>query len=592
MNRQGSVLLIFSSILLILAGGIISILFLSRSSSRLYPPVIIISYDAARLDAFPRSCGGHQRDALLPNLASFCKTATVFHNAYAPGSATWHSIPSIYTGYEPTHHRVHVQSLYLSPAFFTLAEFFKSKGYATMVTTGNRGMFDYVTRFAQGFDLTAIDWPLPGNYRTFYAGSVSQNELEHTAYWHPGTLVSQAMPFIRQHCPRCFVHIHFAEPHQPYGAPLHILLKVRPQILKNRLFTERYKPGPYGILYLPLQRIRPMTRYRDLREVLKQPKYHFIYDIYLSGLVWADEYTGILIQKLKGQKWWQHSVIIITADHGESFGEHGFWEHGDSLFEPVSHIPLIIHFPDQPPGHRQDPVSLVDLYATLLSYFGPSARKIIPVSSHNIRRSRSEWAAAYAYSTSIIRFRQYKLVHFTDRNRALMYDLSRDPDEKNNILPYQFELGRKLFQFMMAHAIEPQEFNLLPWEVKTSHAGEELQALGYIGIRIPQLQKKFNLYPTPLAPETVRYRINSWQRNDHHRVIEIVNTGRSAWPHQKDDDSRGQMVVTCDFPDGDRWTGLFTRDIYPGEAYQWVLKSETPSPQQCQLHQLGYHTWL
>ncbi len=554
--------------------------------------MIIISYDAARLDAFPRACGGKQRNQLLPNLARFCEEATVFHNAYAAGSATWQSIPSLYTGYEPTHHRVHVQSLYLSPAYFTLAEFFKTLRYHTLITTGNRGMYDYSTRFAQGFDVVAISWNLPRGFRRYYHGPIRRNELEHTAYWHPGTLVSRAVPFLRQFCPRCFAHIHFAEPHQPYGAPLHVLLRVNPKIMKMKTFTERYNPGAYGIPFLPLNRILSMTRYRDLKEVLKQPKYRFIYDVYLSGLVWADEYTGDLFRFLRSQPWWKRALIIVTADHGESFGEHNFWEHGSSLFEPVVHVPLIIKFPDRPPGSRNDPVSLVDLYATILGYFGRAGRRFIPVSSHDIRRHQSEWAAAYAYSTSMIRYRQYKLVHFTYHNLALLYDLSKDPDEQENLLPYQYELGKKLFQFMMAHSLEPQPFHLQPWEMKPSFAGKELAALGYIGVTVPEIKKTFNLYPTPLRPDTVRFQVNSWERKPHDVIVEIINTGTAAWPHQKDKKNRGQMVLSCDFPDGKRWTGLFSRDIYPGESYRWFLANQDQRPVNCRILQVGYHTWL
>jgi arylsulfatase A-like enzyme len=89
---------------------------------------------------------------------------------------------------------------------------------------------------------------------------------------------------------------------------------------------------------------------------------------YDGAIATMDRDLGALWAELSRRGAFSRSIVIVTADHGELFGEHGFWEHGNSLYMPVIHVPLIIRAPGRVPlgVHVRQPVSLRDLGLTLL----------------------------------------------------------------------------------------------------------------------------------------------------------------------------------------------------------------------------------
>ena len=63
-----------------------------------------------------------------------------------------------------------------------------------------------------------------------------------------------------------------------------------------------------------------------------------------------DEQLGKLFEELKRRGVMDNTIIIITSDHGEQFGEHSVMGHGNSLYLPVLHVPLLVRFPASVPG--------------------------------------------------------------------------------------------------------------------------------------------------------------------------------------------------------------------------------------------------
>jgi arylsulfatase A-like enzyme len=104
-------------------------------------------------------------------------------------------------------------------------------------------------------------------------------------------------------------------------------------------------------------------------------------DGYDGALSYTDDQLGRLLDDLKGRGLLDDTIVVITSDHGEQFGEHGLVDHANSLYRQLLHVPLILSFPSRiPASHRvSDPVTLVDLPATILDLAGLSdARRQIP----------------------------------------------------------------------------------------------------------------------------------------------------------------------------------------------------------------------
>ena len=103
------------------------------------------------------------------------------------------------------------------------------------------------------------------------------------------------------------------------------------------------------------------------------------HDCYDDCIAFLDEQLGRLLGELRGQGLLDNTVVIITSDHGEGFGDHGIVGHGSSLYLDTIGVPLVILSPGAPAGRVVDsPVSLRDLPATVVDQLGLSAGSPFP----------------------------------------------------------------------------------------------------------------------------------------------------------------------------------------------------------------------
>jgi len=91
-------------------------------------------------------------------------------------------------------------------------------------------------------------------------------------------------------------------------------------------------------------------------------------DAYDATLAYLDHELGRLVDGFNARHLLETTLIVITSDHGEQFGEHGLFDHANSLYRQALQVPLVISFPGRAPAgkHVTEPVSLVDLPATIL----------------------------------------------------------------------------------------------------------------------------------------------------------------------------------------------------------------------------------
>jgi arylsulfatase A-like enzyme len=181
---------------------------------------------------------------------------------------------------------------------------------------------------------------------------------------------------------------------------------------------------------------------------------------------WDSElaYVDVQLARLLGAIDDRHGedvIVVVTADHGEQFGERGFFGHAYSLFEDVIHVPLVVHAPGLPPGEETRPVSVLGVVPTILALLGqPTDARLSsppllpdvdpgPVLSYSPRYAEAERRMEVALIEA-----RHKLVYARSRGTALLFDLEADPSERRNLSardPASRErLEQRLFELLEA----------------------------------------------------------------------------------------------------------------------------------------------
>jgi arylsulfatase A-like enzyme len=174
-----------------------------------------------------------------------------------------------------------------------------------------------------------------------------------------------------------------------------------------------------------------------------------------------DDGFGALVADLRRRGIYDRALIVVTADHGEGFGSHDYYEHVRSLYAELIHVPLLVKFPQQ--WHAGTVVAAaarqVDILPTVLDALGAAPPPDIDGTSLLPALSCPDAPAPPAYSAvggleitpqieSLIVGR-HKLIHSTRTERARprleLYDLAADPDEQHDLAPTQPVLAGYLF---------------------------------------------------------------------------------------------------------------------------------------------------
>jgi len=155
-----------------------------------------------------------------------------------------------------------------------------------------------------------------------------------------------------------FAFLNYFDAHEPYLPP--------------PPFDRQFGPGRAHGRHSPLHHWlwNPAVRHRPFDDADRQEEI----DAYDGGLAHLDAAVGRLLDRLDQQGILANTLVVITSDHGEEFGEHGVYEHGYSLYRPSVHVPLIVIPPrgadGGAPASISTPVSLRDLAATVVDMVG------------------------------------------------------------------------------------------------------------------------------------------------------------------------------------------------------------------------------
>ncbi len=425
------------------------------------PPIVLIVIDTLRADHV--GAYGYARPT-TPSLDRFAATAIRFANAHAAASWTVPSMASLFTGAYPWDHGVVKAKvtdslnqvdfqLTLNDKFVTLASTLRAAGYETFGVSANYHMHERYG-MAQGFD----------HYKAF--GFVDRRVVDQQV----GDWLGRLAEARRQRRPY-FLYVHYMDPHHPY-------LPIEPYISEWR---PKYDKDEIASLHEKLGRHELQVDYFLARPAAMG----LLADLYDSGVKAADDSVGKLLAALPDLA---HTTVVITADHGEAFGDHKNMIHGPDLFGETMRVPLLVQRAD---GARagavvDENVSLVDVYPTLANLAGakrPSYLVGVDLFGPAAKAPRTFFAATHYLDDdpvqAVVRA-PYKLVVDLRTMRAGLFDISADPKEKKNLAEEQPALVNELLA-ALAKARRPRP--LFP----PGNAGaidptlrQQLKSLGYI----------------------------------------------------------------------------------------------------------------
>ncbi len=286
--------------------------------------VVLITVDALRADM---PWAGYPRP-IAPNLTKLAAGSVVFSHAYALSSYTSMSLGGLMTGRYPSElPRNGLATSHFGAEAETLAEVLKAAGVATFAVHGHV-YFQGDTGIQQGFD----DWRLVPKITTMPAreGHVVDALL--------ADLFLEALE--RHGEKRFFGWVHFMDPHASYA---------------------RHEDGPRytGSAYPDGGAVAPPgTALGETGQSLK--------NLYDGEVTFTDRQIGRVLEFIDRQPWAARTAVVVTADHGEAFGEHkSTFEHGYTLWEVLTRVPLLVRVPGVPPARVDARRSHVDLARTL-----------------------------------------------------------------------------------------------------------------------------------------------------------------------------------------------------------------------------------
>lgn len=435
--------------------------------------LILITVDTLRADHL--GLYGYPRET-SPVLDARARNAMVFDHALAQWPKTVPSMVSMFSSTYPHTNGILFGSRgqYVEDRLVMLTEVLKRNGFSTYGVVSNAVLAD-ATNFSQGFDTYRETW------------LDTSRGKEHSRADHVTDFALEALDALKG-SKKFFLWLHYVDPHYQYHPPAPFdrmfvgdRFYRKDRILKQNAEDINYYDGVAGRVYA-------------LDHSLEWDYYIAQYDAEIRFL---DTHLKRLFDKLDDLKLWKNSVIVLTADHGESLGEnHYFFEHGWFPYTSCSNVPLIVWTPTEK-GHRiKTSTALIDLAPSLLrslkvptdaSFEGKPWDFDTPRPVHidagegglnrfNYTRSLWIWPyhLVYVPSETYQRMMQHQVLE--------LYNVEKDWTETKNLAAAEPERTREM-EKMLLHWISTAP-NYTPPDKKTPdydpEAIEQMEALGYV----------------------------------------------------------------------------------------------------------------
>jgi len=387
--------------------------------------LVLISIDTLRADHV--GAYGYDGDT-TPTLDALARAGVLFENVVAQAPYTLPSHATLFSGQFPSVHGVQsgreVLSSTRSPL---LARALEARGYASLAVTAG-GFVVPRWGFDKGFERFVVNDALRHDHRAEYAARLAASGDATPAGEEPG-VTWLARWLAEQREQPFFLFLHTYEVHD-YSPPPEFSRCAQRGCTEKRVDPDRF-------------RIHPRTGWTP---VAPTPGEHaHIVHGYDDALRHIDHEIGLLLKELDRLGLSERTIVAVTSDHGEEMFERGFLQHGKSVYEETTRIPMIVRLPGEPPRRIATPAMQADLAPLLYAALGlaPDARMQGVDLLDGDPGERATWTEIHDNFVHqyALRTGGWKLLHgppdedvqFPSPVEWELYDLTNDPLERNNL---------------------------------------------------------------------------------------------------------------------------------------------------------------
>jgi arylsulfatase A-like enzyme len=406
--------------------------------------IILLTADSLRADFL--GCSGSLGACRTPEIDWLARHGVLFQSAYAQGSYTPVSLPSLFTGKLPCrlkpidrqiHWRWNVEGLRVE-GNTTFVEILKDAGYHTAAFHSN----PYVSRFFgfdKGFDVFYDDMVAAGSAAPWWLKTIAANlrRIFRTSPFLPArNLNEKVLAWLGNASEPFFLWVHYMDTHGPYTDRKVLKLLSRADRLWHKAGTRPKKvtPGERACLLRAYRR-----KIRSL-----------------------DAELGKLWRRFEQKRLFERSLVLFSADHGDEFFEHGGYQHLHRLYDELLHVPLIARLPGGKPSTQRGLTGLIQIAPTILAFAGlapPGAydgASFLPaLLGERYPGSPYILAEAEPHDEHIaIRTAEWKLIWKREGAEKELYHLAADPNEQRNVASERPEMVRELERQLLAHRVD------------------------------------------------------------------------------------------------------------------------------------------
>jgi len=471
------------------------------------PTIILIVLDTVRADHL--SLYGYDRET-TPNLQHFSLGATVYRNASSSGDMTLPSHGSLFTGLYPSRHGAYLTDDYpvtsdpdkealaqivnmvanpLADEFDTMAEILQGCGYRTFGIISNYGILHPDFGLAQGFDY--FDYRVPEDRetspRSYFVHSALHGIYKRLVYSSAPPrqtrsaeeitdAILERLPDAQSSENPFFLFVNYMDAHWPYlpPPPYDNLFPGKQEIFSDEDYGSVYDNVVYGGRELPA------------------PARSHLVSQYDGAIAYLDNSLARLFDNLKDAGLYDSSMIIVTSDHGEAFGERNVIGHAVSVHQDQISVPLIIKYPGQTTGSVvNSPANGVDLLPTVLDVVGHTTDAKVQGRSlaEFEEKTGSVFSESFPWYLTLrakrfdslqraVTSTRFKLIR-SDNGERELYDLKADPLETTNVYELHRDIAADLEERLNTAFLDtPQKRR--PKQSPSPEALERLRSLGYI----------------------------------------------------------------------------------------------------------------
>jgi len=429
--------------------------------------IILLSADSLRFDRIGATRNG---EPLTPRIDKLAENSLEFQPGVAPGPSTRDTIPSMLTGKYPSEF-----DEYGLPAPgtepLTIAEELSNRGFATAALSHNnftsrrynidRGFdfFDDVSQEARKENNRGV-WRLyvrdliedtPLMNIAGRANSLAMEYLGRSLYLRNEAgenITDRALDWMDETDEKRFLWVHYMDTHHPYISPERIQKKF------GRVHSKKH-----------IKQLSQKTR-SGQDEITDEdiPVMEYVYDCTVR---YVDEQIGRIVDKLREDGELENSMIVITGDHGEGFGEFGKFGHADELWDTMVAVPLIVYHPDRPATAVDGQAPLRLLRETIVD-----GRGLFDIPEGGVDYAYTE-VPNYRDDIHGVRGQEYKLIEkYDDRIATRLVD-----DEEEIPLEDVPDTEREELENELERDFEPRQ---VAGDVDRREFREDLAALGYL----------------------------------------------------------------------------------------------------------------